>query len=472
MTYEDIRESCETNGVKMIDLKFCDMPGTWQHFCIPISQFNEKLFSEGSGFDGSSIRGFKKIHESDMVLIPDIETFFIDPFSKIKTASFICNIYEAGGKIRFEDDPRRIAQKAEKYLLDSGLADRSYFGPEAEFFIFDSAKFRQEQNCSSHELSSIEANWTINGTDAECSGNGYKIRNKEGYFPVSPLDQLGDIRKEMVCELEGLGIEVEKEHHEVATGGQAEIDIKYDTLLKTADKLMAFKYAVKNVAYRNGKTATFMPKPLFGDNGSGMHVHISLWKGSTPLFYDESGYARLSSIALHFIGGLLKHASALMALAAPTTNSYKRLVPGYEAPVNLVYSARNRSAAIRIPVYSNTPESKRIEFRPPDASANPYLAFSAILLAGLDGIKNKIDPGQPTDKNVYALDNEQKKLPQVPDSLKGSLDALKADHEFLLAGGVFSKNFIDSWIDYKLSAEYDYVRMRPNPAEFILYYDV
>lgn len=472
MTYDEIKKICAENGVEMVDLKFCDMPGTWQHFSLPLDQFNEGLFKEGSGFDGSSIRGFKKIHESDMVLIPDIDTFFIDPFSKIKTASFICNVYEAGAEIRFEEDPRYIAQKAEKYLAQSGIADRANFGPEAEFFIFDSAKFRQEQNCAFHELRSAEASWHGNGDDdPHYCGNGYKIRNKEGYFPVSPLDQLGDIRKEMVVELKNLGIEVEKEHHEVATGGQAEIDMKYDTLLKTADKLMAFKYAVKNVAFRNGKTATFMPKPLFGDNGSGMHVHISLWKALTPLFYDKNGYAGLSQTALHFIGGMLRHAPALMALCAPTTNSYKRLVPGYEAPVNLVYSARNRSAAIRIPVYSNTPESKRIEFRPPDPSANPYLAFSAMLMAGLDGIKNKIDPGKPTDMNVYAA-NSGDKIPQVPDSLKGSLDALKNDCRFLLESNVFSKCFIDSWIDYKISSEYDYVRMRPNPSEFILYYDI
>lgn len=472
MTYNEIKESCAEKGVEMIDLKFCDLPGTWQHFSLPISQLNAELFTEGTGFDGSSIRGFKKIHESDMVLLPDIETFFIDPFSKFKTASFICNVYEAGAKNRFEEDPRYIAQKAERYLAQSGLADRSYFGPEAEFFIFDSAKFRQEQNCAFYEVRSAEASWHGNGDDdPHTPGNGYKIRNKEGYFPVSPLDQLGDIRKEMVIELQNLGIEVEKEHHEVATGGQAEIDMKYDTLLKTADKLMAFKYAVKNVAYRNGKTATFMPKPLFGDNGSGMHVHISLWKDSTPLFYDKDGYAGLSVTALHFIGGLLKHAPALMALCAPTTNSYKRLVPGYEAPVNLVYSARNRSAAVRIPAYSNSPASKRLEFRPPDPSANPYLAFSALLMAGLDGITNKIDPGKPCDKNVYEAPHGEK-ISQVPDSLKGSLDALKADHGFLLEGGVFSEYFINSWIDLKTAAEYDYIRMRPNPAEFILYYDI
>jgi glutamine synthetase len=472
MTYQDLKSVCAKNNVEMIDLKFCDMPGAWQHFSLPLDQLSERLFKEGSGFDGSSIRGFKKIHESDMVLIPDIDTFFIDPFSKIKTASFICNVYEAGAKTRFEEDPRYIAQKAEKYLAESGFADKSYFGPEAEFFIFDSAKFRQEQNCAFYELRSAEASWRGNGDDdPNHCGNGYKIRNKEGYFPVSPLDQSGDIRKEMVVELKNMGIEVEKEHHEVATGGQAEIDIKYSTLLKTADNLMAFKYAVKNVAFRFGRTATFMPKPLFGDNGSGMHIHISLWKDLTPLFYDQNGYAGLSATALYFIGGLLKHAPALMALCAPTTNSYKRLVPGYEAPVNLVYSASNRSAAIRIPAYSNAPESKRVEFRPSDPSANPYLAFSALLMAGINGIKNKIDPGKPTDINMYAA-NPDHKIPQVPDSLKGSLEALENNHQFLLEGSVFSKNFVESWIEHKVSSEYDYVKMRPSPAEFILYYDV
>lgn len=463
---------CEKSGIKMIDLKFCDLPGTWQHFTIPISQFDKSIFTEGSGFDGSSIRGFKKIHESDMVLIPDIETFTIDPFSKTAIGSFICDVYEAGAASRFQDDPRHIAKKAEAYLEKTGIADRAYFGPEAEFFIFDSAKFTQDQNFAFHELKSSEANWHGNGNeDKTVNGNGYKIRNKEGYFPVSPLDQLAEIRREMVFEMQKTGIEVEKEHHEVATGGQAEIDIKYGTLCATADKLMMFKYVVKNVAVRNGKTATFMPKPLFGDNGSGMHVHISLWNDGKPRFYDKDGYAGLSRDALYFIGGLLKHAPALMALVAPTTNSYKRLVPGYEAPVNLVYSARNRSAAIRIPVYSNSPVSKRIEFRPPDPSANPYIAFAALLMAGLDGIKNKIDPGKPQETNIYKLDKGVE-IPQVPDSLKGSLDALAADHDFLLAGDVFSKDFIESWIDYKKTTEYDFIRTRPNPAEFVLYYDI
>ncbi len=474
MDLKEIIETCKKSGIRMVDLKFVDLPGTWQHFSIPISQMNETLFSEGAGFDGSSIRGFKPIHESDMVLIPDPDTFFIDPFSKVPTASFICDVHEAGAEKRFEEDPRYTAQKAERFLAESGIADKAFFGPEAEFFIFDSAKFCQDQNLAYHELRSAEANWHGNGDDKlESNGNGYKIRNKEGYFPVAPLDQLADLRKEMVAELEKMGIVVEKEHHEVATGGQAEIDIKYDTLAKMADKVMAFKYAVKNTACRAGKTATFMPKPLFGDNGSGMHVHVSLWKGAAPLFYDKNGYAGLSQTALYFIGGLLRHAPALMAMVASTTNSYKRLVPGYEAPVTLVYSARNRSAAIRVPVYSSAPASKRIEFRPPDPTANPYLAFSAMLMAGLDGIKRSLDPGKPLDKNIYALSgDEARRIAQVPGSLKESLDALEADHAFLLDGSVFSKALIDSWIDYKMRAEYDYIRMRPCPSEFILYYDI
>ena len=452
----------------MVDLKFCDMPGAWQHFSIPVSQVDESLFSKGAGFDGSSIRGFKQINESDMLLKPDPETFFIDPFNKAKVASMICNVHDPIIKARFEEDPRYVAEKAEKFLLESGIADKSYFGPEAEFFIFDSVRFSQDQNAAYHEVKSCEANWH-DCCDEDAPADGYKIKSKEGYFPVSPLDQHGDVRKEMVMELEKLGIEVEKEHHEVATAGQAEIDIKYDTLLSQADKLMKFKYVVKNVAKRNGKTATFMPKPLFGDNGSGMHTHISLWKGGTNLFFDANGYGGLSQTALYFIGGLLKHGQALVALTSPTVNSYKRLVPGYEAPVNLVYSARNRSAAIRIPMYDNSPASKRLEFRPPDPTANPYLAFSAMLMAGIDGIVNKIDPGKPAEGNIF---KNGEGLPQVPDSLKGALDALAKDHDFLLKGNVFSKALIDSWIDYKTTAEYDYIRMRPTPAEFILYYDI
>jgi len=453
----------------MIDLKFVDLPGAWQHFTVPLDQFDEKVFTEGLGFDGSSIRGFKAINESDMVLVPDPKSFVIDQFGKNPVGSLICDAYEPGLKTRFENDPRAVSQRAEKHLEKSGIADKAYFGPEAEFFIFDRAEFGMDQNHSFHRIESAEANWSEN---AEDDGSGYKIRNKEGYFPMSPSDQTADARRDMVAELKRLGIEVEKEHHEVATAGQAEIDIKYDSLLAQADKVMLFKYAVKNVARRFGKTATFMPKPLFGDNGSGMHTHISLWKGATPLFFDANGYGGLSQTALWFIGGLLAHGKSLMAFVAPTTNSYKRLVPGFEAPTNLAYSARNRSAAIRIPMYSNSPASKRVEFRPADASCNPYLAFSAMLMAGLDGIAKKTDPGKPVEGNIYKLGENAPSIPQVPASLEESLAALENDHEYLLAGNVFSKEMVKTWIDYKLTAEYDAARTRPTPVEFTLYYDI
>ncbi|MFA5248910.1 MAG: type I glutamate--ammonia ligase [Candidatus Paceibacterota bacterium] len=473
MVYEEIIETCEKHGIKLVDFKFCDLPGTWQHFTVPLSALDKKVLEEGLGFDGSSIRGFKEIQESDMLLVPDLETFAVDPFSKFPLGSFICDIYEPGAKkTPFENDPRFVARKAEELLTKSGVADKAYFGPEAEFFIFDKVNFGADQNFSFHEIRSVEANWNAKeDKDIPGNGSGYKIRNKEGYFPVPPADQLADIRREMVFEMEKLGIEVEKEHHEVSTGGQAEIDIKYDTLKKIADNVMKFKYAVKNVAFRNGKTATFMPKPIWGDNGSGMHVHVSLWKNGTPLFHSASGYANLSELAVYFIGGLLKHAPAILAFAAPTTNSYKRLVPGFEAPVNLVYSNRNRSAAIRVPNYSTSPASKRIEFRPPDPSANPYLVFSAMLLAGLDGIKNKIKPLDPIDGNIYKM-GASDKLPQVPDSLDKSLAALEKDNEFLTRDGVFTKGLINTWIDYKRTAEYDVIRTRPSSAEFMLYYDV
>lgn len=466
MDYKEIISMCQKAGAKNIDIKFCDLPGAWQHFTIPLSRFDEKAFSEGLGFDGSSIRGFKEIENSDMVLLPDPKTFVLDIFGAEPVGSLICDVYEPGLKERFINDPRAVAQRAEKYLKSEGTADTAYYGPEAEFFIFDRVEFGGEQNYSFHRIESDEANWTKNGEE---NGSGYKIRSKEGYFPMAPSDQTANVRRAIVAELNRLGIEVEKEHHEVATAGQSEIDIKYDSLLSQADKIMLFKYAVKNVARAHGKSATFMPKPLFGDNGSGMHTHISLWKESNPIFADSKGYAGLSQNALWFIGGLLKHGCSLMALCAPTTNSYKRLVPGFEAPTNLAYSARNRSAAIRIPMYSSSPASKRIEFRPADASCNPYLAFAAMLMAGLNGIKNKINPGEPAKGNVY---KNNASIPQTPNSLQESLAALKADYDYLLAGGVFTKEMVDSWIDYKRTAEYDYIRMRPTASEFILYYDI
>ena len=465
MEYREIIEKCKKENVKLVDLRFCDLPGAWQHFAVPIGQFEEKIFSEGIGFDGSSIRGFKSIEESDMILIPDAKTFIVDRFGKEPVGGLICDVYNPESKTRFEKDPRAIAQTAEKFLKESGIADTACFGPEAEFFIFDRVEFASGQNQSFFRVQSSEAGWENNGEDA---GSGHKIRNKEGYFPMAPADQTMDIRREMVAEMQKLGIEVEKEHHEVATAGQAEIDIKYDTPAGQADKIMMFKYAVKNVAHRFGKTATFMPKPLFGDNGSGMHTHISLWKNGENLFFDKKGYAQLSQTALWFIGGLLAHGRSLMAFCAPTTNSYKRLVPGFEAPTNLAYSARNRSAAIRVPMYDNSPAAKRIEFRPPDASGNPYLAFAAMMMAGIDGIKNKTDPGQPANGDIYKNNGG---ILQVPASLEESLAALETDHEYLLAGGVFGASLIDGWISFKKN-ECDFCRLKPTPAEFELYYGI
>jgi glutamine synthetase len=462
--HKEMVEKCKKENVRLVDLRFCDLPGAWQHFAVPINQFEERIFSGGIGFDGSSIRGFKNIEESDMILIPDAKTFGIDRFGKEPAGSLICDVCDPESKTRFEKDPRAIAQAAEKFLKESGTADAACFGPEAEFFIFDRVEFANEQNRAFYQIESGEANWP----GGEGAGSGHKIRNKEGYFPMAPADQTMDIRREMVAELQQLGIEVEKEHHEVATAGQAEIDIKYDTLAAQADKIMMFKYAVKNVAHRFGKTATFMPKPLFGDNGSGMHTHISLWKNGKNLFFDKKGYAQLSQTALWFIGGLLTHGRSLMAFCAPTTNSYKRLVPGFEAPTNLAYSARNRSAAIRVPMYDNSPAAKRIEFRPPDASGNPYLAFAAMLMAGIDGIKNKTDPGQPANGDIYKNNGG---IPQVPASLEESLAALETDHKYLLDSGVFGASLIERWISFKKN-ECDFCRLKPTPAEFELYYGV
>jgi len=470
MTPKEVLEFAETHKAKMLDLKFMDFPGMWQHFSVPIHQLSEDSFEEGFGFDGSSIRGWQAIHTSDMLVIPDPNTAVIDPIMEAPTLSLICNIVDPITKERYTRDPRNIAQKAEAYLKSTGIADQAFFGPEAEFFIFDDIRYDSKENCAYYFIDSIEGQWN---TGAEEMPNlGYKPRYKEGYFPVPPTDSLQDLRTEMVLIMEKAGIEIEAQHHEVATAGQAEIDIRFSPLTEMADKLMMYKYIIKNVARQHGKTATFMPKPIFGDNGSGMHTHQSLWKGGKPLFAG-SGYAGLSDIGLYYIGGILKHAAALCALVAPTTNSYKRLVPGYEAPVNLAYSSRNRSAGIRVPMYSPSPKAKRAEVRFPDCTCNGYLAFAAMLMAGLDGIQNKIDPGQPLDKDIYELGPEElKDVPSVPASLEKALDALEADHEFLLKGDVFTPDAIEVWLSYKRTREVDAVRLRPHPYEFSLYYDV
>jgi len=476
MTPDDVMKLATDGGAKVVDFKFIDVPGTWQHFTIPLSQFEAEIFEEGLGFDGSSIRGFQEINESDMLVMPDAATAVIDPFGATPTLSLVCDVVEPGTFQPYARDPRSLAKRAEAYLRDSGVADTSYFGPEAEFFVFDDVRYDSSPQAQSYSVDSREGSW--NTAKADGTPNlANKIRPKEGYFPVPPVDTFQDIRNEMTLTMESVGIPVERQHHEVAAAGQAEIDVKFDTLVTMADKLMMYKYIVKNVAYRHGKVATFMPKPIYGDNGSGMHVHQSLWKDGQPLFFDRGGYAQLSEMACHYIGGLLLHAPAILAFAAPTTNSYKRLVPGFEAPVNLVFSARNRSAAIRIPMYSDNPKAKRVEFRPPDAAANPYLAFSAMLLAGLDGIQRKISPSEhnmgPLDKNIYDLTpSEYAEIGSVPGSLPEALAALDEDRSFLTAGGVFNDDFIDSYIAYKRKKEVDEVRLRPTPHEFHLYFDV
>ena len=468
-TPKSVLELAKKAGAKMMDIKFVDTFGTWQHFTCPIRELTEEIFAEGLGFDGSSIRGWKSIEASDMLAMPDPATAFIDPFCAAPTLSLTCTISETGTKEAYTRDPRGIAQRAEKHLGSTGIAETAVFGPEAEFFIFDNVQFDSKSNGTFYSIDSEEAIWNT-GRD-EMPNLGYKIRHKEGYFPVAPNDTQQDIRTEMVLVMEELGVQIERQHHEVATAGQAEIDYRFDTLVKSADAMMIYKYVVKNIAKKHGKTACFMPKPLFGDNGSGMHTHQSLWKKGKPLFAGND-YAGLSKMALHYIGGLLKHARALCAICNPTTNSYKRLVPGYEAPVNLAYSSRNRSAAIRIPTYSDNPKTKRIEYRPPDPAANPYLAFAALMMAGLDGIQNKINPGEPLDKNIYELPPEElKKVPNVAGSLGEALDCLEKDHEFLLKGDVFTEDFLEMWISHKRK-EHDALRLRPHPYEFFLYYDV
>jgi glutamine synthetase len=470
VTPKEVLALCREKNVKAVDLRFMDFPGLWQHFTIPVDKLDEDVFEDGVGFDGSSIRGWQAINESDMLVVPQPETATIDPFCTIPTLSMICNILDPITREDYSRDPRNVARKAVNYLKSTGIGDTSYMGPEIEFFIFDDVRFDQTYNAGYYHIDSIEGQWN-RGRD-EKPNLGYKLRYKEGYFPVPPADQQMNIRNEMMQTLIDCGIELEAQHHEVGTAGQAEIDMKFDDLVTMADKVMMYKYVIKNVATKWGKTVTCMPKPIFGDNGSGMHTHFSIWKGETPLFAGN-GYAGLSDMALYAIGGLLKHAPAILAFSCPTTNSYKRLVPGFEAPVNLAYSQRNRSAAIRIPMYSPSPKAKRLEFRCPDPSCNPYLSFSAILMAMIDGIQNKIDPGEPLDKDIYDLSPEEAAgVPQAPGSLEESLAALGADHDYLLRGDVFTADVIETWIKYKTANEVQAMQLRPHPYEFCLYYDI
>jgi glutamine synthetase len=469
MSPKEVLEFAKKNDAKQIDLRFTDLPGLSQHVSYPIHELTEEAFEEGFGFDGSSIRGWAVINESDMLLMPDANTGYMDPIAKTPTLVMLANVVDPITRQHYERDPRWIARKAEMYLQSSGIADTAYFGAEAEFFIFDNIRFDQNEHCGFYYIDAEEGRWN---TGREGTNLGYRPRYKEGYFPVPPTDHYQDLRSEMVQVMLKCGLNIECHHHEVATGGQAEIDQRFDTLVKSADNMMLYKYIIRNVANMNGKTVTFMPKPLFGDNGSGMHVHQSLWKGGKALFAGD-GYAGVSQLALWYIGGLLKHARAMSAIIAPTTNSYKRLVPGYEAPVNLAYSRRNRSAACRIPMYSASPKAKRVEFRPPDPSCNPYLAFAAMTMAGLDGIINKIDPGEPLDKDIYDLSPEEmKNVPSMPGSLEEALDCLENDHAFLLKGDVFTEELLETFINYKRKSEADAVRLRPHPYEFALYYDI
>ena len=469
MSPQEVLDFAKKNDAKQLDLRFTDLPGLWQHVSYPITQMTEDCFSDGFGIDGSSIRGWAAINESDMLLMPDASTAMMDPFASVPTVVMIGDIIDPITRQKYERDPRHIAKKAEAYLQATGAGDTAFFGAEAEFFIFDNISFDQNQHEGYYFIDSEEGRWNSGRRE---NNLGYRPRYKEGYFPVPPMDHYQDLRSEMVETLIQAGLEIECHHHEVATAGQCEIDQKYNTLVKSADNMMLYKYVVKNVAYQHGKSVTFMPKPIYGDNGSGMHTHQSIWKAGKPLFAGD-GYAGLSQMALWYTGGLLKHARALSAIIAPTTNSYKRLVPGYEAPVNLAYSRRNRSAAVRIPMYSASPKAKRIEFRPPDPSANPYLAFAAMLMAGLDGILSKIDPGESLDKDIYDLSPEEMKdVPSMPASLEEALICLEEDHDFLLKGDVFTEELIETYITYKRRHEADAVRLRPHPYEFALYYDI
>jgi glutamine synthetase len=476
-TPKDVLSLARDSGAEIADLRFCDLPGLMQHFSIPIAELHEGLFDDGIGFDGSSIRGFQEIQESDMLLVADPDSAYMDPFTRHATININCFVKDPVTGEMYSRDPRYVARKAELYLRQTGIADVSYWGPEAEFYIFDSIRFDQNQHEGYYHIDAVEGVWNAgreaDGGDGGGPNLGYKVRYKEGYFPLPPMDHHQDLRSEMVLNLERAGVKIEVHHHEVGTAGQAEIDMRYGTLLQTADNVMKYKYIVKNTARRNGKTVTFMPKPIFQDNGSGMHTHQSLWKNDENLFWDEVGYAGISDSARWYIGGLLAHAPALLAFTNPTTNSFRRLVPGYEAPINLVYSQRNRSACIRIPVFSKSPAQKRLEFRTPDPTCNPYLAFPAMLMAGLDGIKNKTEPPEPMDKDLYDLPPEEKAtVKQVPGSLEEVLDNLEADHQWLLEGGVFTQDVIDTWIEYKREHELDAVRLRPHPYEFYLYYDL
>ena len=471
MKPREVLDLAKKNKVEIVDLKFTDLPGLWQHFSIATTEFNEELFESGIGFDGSSIRGFQSIDESDMLLFPDPSSAFLDPFTQLPTLSLICSVKDPITGQNYSRDPRFVAQKAEKYLKSTGIADISYWGPELEFYILDNVRFDQSYNYGYYYIDSEEGFW--NSGNAEKPNLGYKPRYKEGYFPVPPMDHLQDIRSEMLRTMEKVGVRMEIHHHEVGTAGQAEMDMRFTTLTRMADQVLMYKYVTKNVARKHGKTVTMMPKPLFMDNGSGMHVHQSLWKNGKNVFYDKKGYALISDLARHYIGGILKHADALCALVAPTTNSYRRLVPGYEAPINLVYSQRNRSACVRIPMYSKSEKAKRLEFRTPDPSCNPYYAFAGMLMAGLDGIEKKTEPPPPLDKDLYDLEPEEAaKIKSVAGSLEQVLDALEQDHDFLLKGGVFTKDVVDTWIEYKRKKELDPVRLRPHPYEFVLYFDI
>jgi glutamine synthetase len=464
-----VLDFAKKNDVRILDLRFTDLPGLWHHVSYPIEQLTEASFEEGFGMDGSSIRGWAAIHESDMLLIPDPSFYLLDPFTEVATLVMVADVIDPVTKQRYDRDPRYIARKAELYLNSTGVADTAYFGAEAEFFIFDSVRFDQREQYGFYFIDAEEGRWN---SGREENNLGYRPRFKEGYFPVPPTDHYQDLRSEMVVAMQNAGLIVECHHHEVATAGQTEIDLQYNSLVKSADGMLLYKYIVKNVANQYGKTVTFMPKPIYGDNGNGMHTHQSLWKGDEPLFAGD-GYAGLSHLALWYIGGLIKHGPALAALIAPTTNSYKRLVPGFEAPVNLAYSRRNRSAACRIPMYSASPRTRRVEFRPPDPSCNPYLAFAAMMMAGLDGIENKIDPGPPLDKDIYELaPDEVAKVPSMPASLEGALDALEKDSAFLLKGDVFTEEMLRTYVEYKREKEIEAVRLRPHPYEFALYYDI